>query len=121
MRILRLLIPHDHQVDHCHQLKRGIAPEEPNDVDRLSECLHMHFHMPASTPNLLHLLLHISRSSLTTKGTDEESATVEPQSRVSDRSQSPQGQSPQNKKERKPIAETRKPSELPKAKKCSDQ
>ena len=50
--------------------------------------------------------------------TDDESAAVEPQSRVSDRSRSPQGnQSPQRQKGTKTIAEGKKPRNLPKAKK----
>ena len=50
--------------------------------------------------------------------TDDESATVEPQSRVSDLSRSPQGnESPQRQKEKKTTAEVKKPSELHKAKK----
>ena len=48
----------------------------------------------------------------------EESATVEPQSRVSDRSRSPQSkESPQKQKGKKTMAEVKKPSDLPKAKK----
>ena len=54
---------------------------------------------------------------------DEESATVEPQSRVSDHSRSPQRkeslqeQSPQKQKRKKTMAEVKKLSDLPKAKK----
>ena len=61
---------------------------------------------------------------LATQGTDEDSATVEPQSHVGDRSTSPprkerpQKQGPQNQKGKKTLAE-KQPSELPKAKKQS--
>ena len=47
---------------------------------------------------------------------DEESAVVEPQGRVSDRSRSPQ-ESPQRQKGKKTTAEVKKPHDLPKAKK----
>ena len=50
--------------------------------------------------------------------TDDESAAVEPQSRVSDRSRSPQGkESLQRQKGKKNTAEVKKPRDLPKAKK----
>ena len=50
--------------------------------------------------------------------TDDESATVEPQGRMSDRSNSPQGkESPQRQKGKKNSAEAKKPRDLPKAKK----
>ena len=49
---------------------------------------------------------------------DEESAVVEPQGLVSDRSRSPQGkESPQRQKGKKTTAEVKKPRVLPKAKK----
>ena len=60
---------------------------------------------------------------LAIQGADEESATVEPQSRVSDRLRSPQRkeslqeQSPQKQKGKKTMADVKKPSDLPKAKK----
>ena len=57
---------------------------------------------------------------LATQGTDEDSATVEPQSRVSDRSRSPQRGSTEKgftKTKRKTIAEMKQPSGLPKANK----
>ena len=51
----------------------------------------MYLQMPASSPDLLHLLPESSRSQpLAIQGADEESGTVEPQSRVSDRARSPQ-------------------------------
>ena len=59
---------------------------------------------------------------LTTQGADEDSATVDPQNSVSDRSRSPQDQEdsrrqgPQKQKERK-IVEEKQPSTPPKAKK----
>ena len=37
MRVLRLLIPHHHQLDHNHQLNRGVASENPKDRDHVSE------------------------------------------------------------------------------------
>ena len=50
--------------------------------------------------------------------TDDESAAVEPQSRVSDRSRSPQGkESPQRQTGKKATAEVKKPRDLPSAKK----
>ena len=50
--------------------------------------------------------------------TDDESAVVEPRSRVADRSRSSQGEeSPQRQKGKKNTAEVQKPRELPKAKK----
>ena len=59
---------------------------------------------------------------LATQGTDEDSATVEPQSRVSDRSRSPQRvhrkRVHKNKKGKKTIAEMKQPSDLPNAKKA---
>ena len=54
---------------------------------------------------------------------DEESATVEQESRLSDLSRSPQRKeslqehSPQKQKSKKTMAEVKKPSDLPKAKK----
>ena len=49
---------------------------------------------------------------------DEESAAMEPQGRVSDRSRSPQRkESPQRQKGTKTKAKVKKPSDLPKAKK----
>ena len=59
---------------------------------------------------------------LETQGADEDSATVDRQNRVSDRSKSPQKQEdsrrqgPQKQKRKKPVAE-KQPSESPKAKK----
>ena len=54
----------------------------------------------------------------TIQGTDEESATVEPQSRVSDHSRLPKNkESPQKQKGKKTMAEVKKPTDLPKAKK----
>ena len=50
--------------------------------------------------------------------TDDESAAVEPQSRVSDRSRSPQGkESPKRQKGKKTTARVKKPRDLPRAKK----
>ena len=64
MRILRLLIPHHHQLDHHHQLNREVAQEETRDLDLVSEHLHMCHHMRARSHNRLCLLLELSRSSL---------------------------------------------------------
>ena len=55
MRILRLLIPYHHQLDHCHQLNRGISPEEPKDLDHVSEYTHVHPRMLANNNSLLYL------------------------------------------------------------------
>ena len=60
---------------------------------------------------------------LATQGADGESATVEPQSRASDRSRSPQREnnlqerSPQKQKGKKTMADVKEPSGLPQAKK----
>ena len=61
MRILQLLTPHNHHLDHHNQLNRGSASEETKDLDRVSEDLHIHPRMPASSHNLLHLLQDFSR------------------------------------------------------------
>ena len=62
MRISQQGIPHHHQLDHCHQLNREVAPpEETNDLDRVSEDLHIHPRMPASSHNLLYLLPEFRR------------------------------------------------------------
>ena len=88
--------------DCRRQLNSEVGPEENRDPDRVSEHLHMYHLMPASSHNLLHLLLKFSRSRIT-RGTDEESATVEPQSCVSDRSRSPQRkESPQKQRKLNP-------------------
>ena len=58
MRILRLLIP------HCHQLNKGIDPEDPKDLDHVCEYLHVHPRIPASSHNLLYLLPEFSRPRL---------------------------------------------------------
>ena len=53
----------------------------------------------------------------TIQGTEEESATVEPQSRVSDHSRLPRSkESPQKEKGKRTNAEVKKPSDVPKAK-----
>ena len=86
----------------------------------MSEHLHTHLLMPASSLNLLHLLLESSSSSLkllSIHGTDEESATVEPQSRASDHSRSPQSKKSQQKIEGEESHGGKKLSDLPKAKK----
>ena len=74
----------------------------------------MYLHMPASSPNLLHLPPGEQQiQPLAIQGADEESATVEPQSRVSDRSRSPQRkespteQSPQKQEGKKTMTEGR--------------
>ena len=64
MRILRLLIPHHHQLDHHYQLNREFAPEEMKDLYHVSEHLHIHLRMLASSHNLLYLLLEFSRPRL---------------------------------------------------------
>ena len=61
MRTLHPWIPHHHQLDHHHQLNREVAPEEKKDLDRVSEYLHFHLRMPASSRNLLYILLELSR------------------------------------------------------------
>ena len=55
MRTLQQLIPHHHQLDHHHQLNREVAPEEMKDLDRVSENLHIHPRMLASSNILLYL------------------------------------------------------------------
>ena len=55
MRILRMLIPHPHQLDHYHQLNRGIAPEDLKDLDHASEYIHVHPHMRVNNNSLLYL------------------------------------------------------------------
>ena len=62
-RILQLWILHHHQMDH-QKLKREVAPEEKNDLDRVSEYLHIHPRMPASSHILLYLLPEFSRPRL---------------------------------------------------------
>ena len=56
VRILQSLIPHHHQLDHYRHLNKGIAPEEPKDLDHVSESIHVHPRMLASNNNLLCLL-----------------------------------------------------------------
>ena len=51
MRTLRSLIPHQ------HQLNRRIAPEEPKDLDHVSEYINVHLHVPVNSNSLLYLLL----------------------------------------------------------------
>ena len=63
-RILQLRILHHHQMDHHQKLKREVAPEEKNDLDRVSEYLHIHPRMPASSHNLVYLLPEFSRPRL---------------------------------------------------------
>ena len=75
-------------------MKTLVAQEDDNDPDRKNENLYMYFFVPMMSQH------------------------VEPQSRVSDRSGSPQGKgSPQRQKGKKTTAEVKKPSHLPKAKK----
>ena len=87
-------------MDHNHQLNREVAPEEIKDLDRVSECLHIHPRMPASSQQP-----RIQKN------------------RVSDRSRSPQGQEEGSRRqgpqtlERKNNTAEKQPSELPRAKK----
>ena len=100
MRTSQIWIPHHHQLTCHHQLDREVAPEETRDPDRVSE----HLHYPSS------------------QDADEDSATVDLQNRVSDRSRSPQEQEgsrrqdPHQQKGKKTVAEER-PGDLPSAKK----
>ena len=64
MKILRLLITHNHQLDHHHQLNREVSPEEMKDLDRVRECLHIHPRMLESSHNLSYLLPELSRPRL---------------------------------------------------------
>ena len=57
-------IPHYYQPDHRRQLSNLVAPEDNKGPDRVSEHLHVHLHMPASSLNLLHLLPQSSGSIL---------------------------------------------------------
>ena len=57
MRILRLSIPRHHQLDHHHQLNKGIAPEDPKDLDHVCEYIHVHLHKLVNNNSLLYLLL----------------------------------------------------------------
>ena len=50
MRIVRLMIPHN------HQLNKGIGPEDPKDLDHVSEYIHVHAHTLVDN-SLLYLLL----------------------------------------------------------------
>ena len=78
----------------------------------LNENLHIHLHTLASSSNLLQI------QPLASQGSYEDSATVEPRSRVSNRSSSLQGnERPQKYKGLKTMAEVRNPSDLPSAKK----
>ena len=52
--------PHHHQLDQNHQLNKGIAPEEPTDLDHVSENILVHPRMLANN-SLLHLLQQNSR------------------------------------------------------------
>ena len=60
-----VVIPH-HRPDYLRQLSNELALEDNKDPDRVSvplnEHLHKH-HVPASSPNLLYLLLESIRSS----------------------------------------------------------
>ena len=61
MRTLQIWIPHHHQLDRHQQLNGEVPPEDKKDLDRVSECLHIHLRMPASSHNLLYLLAELSR------------------------------------------------------------
>ena len=110
MRILRSLIPHRHQLDHHHQLNKGIAPEDPKYLDQVSEYIHVHPRMLVNSNSLLYLLLQ-GYCRIATQSEDENSATVDPQNRVSNHSRSPQNQEntrrqgPQKPKAKKNTAE----------------
>ena len=88
------VLDEDPQPDHPRQLSNEAAPEDNKSSDRVSE--HLHMHLLASSPTCC------------TSTRPFESATVELQSRVSNRSRSPQRkesrqeQSPQKQKGRKP-------------------
>ena len=62
MRILRLLVPHHHQLDYHHQLNKGIVPEGSKDLGHVSEYIHVHPRMLVNNNILLyHLLQEYSR------------------------------------------------------------
>ena len=88
------------QLDHHHQLNKEVVPKETKDLDRCERA------PPRSS----------------SQNADEDSAPVDPQNRVHDRSRSPQEQEesrrqdPQQQKGKKTVADKR-PSEPPKAKK----
>ena len=115
-------MPHHHQLDHHHQLNREVAPEETKDPDHVSDYIHIHPRMLASSHNLPSGV----QQPQATQDDDEDSATLDPQNRVSDRSRSPQDQEdsqrqgPQTQKGKKTAAE-KQPSTPPKAKKHKSQ
>ena len=76
MRILRLMIPYHHQLDHYHQLNRGIAPEEPKDLDHVSEFFHVHPRMLANNNSLFLPPPPGIQQNLASQSEDENSATV---------------------------------------------
>ena len=83
----------------------------------LNEHLHIHLHFLASSPNMLYLLLKNLTLSLGLDS-DGKPESVEPQSSMSDRSTSLQGdESPQHQNGKKTRKEVEKPSDLPTAKK----
>ena len=84
--------PHHHQPDHRRQLSNEAAPEDNKGPDRVSEHLHMYLHMHSSS-SVAAAPREQQIQPLAIQGAGEESATVEPQSRVSDRSRSPKRKS----------------------------
>ena len=85
--------PHHHQLDHDRQLNRKVAPEEIKDPDLVSECLHIHLHSDSQQPQFVMPPSEVQQTqTLATQGSDEDSATADPQNRVSDRSRSSQEQ-----------------------------
>ena len=120
-------------VDDCHVHKcaphgltsivsNEIVPEDNKDSDRVSvhlnEHLHVHVHNLANSSNMLYLLLENLRLSLWPVRVDEEAETVEPQSRIRNRSTLLQSkENPQRQKGKKTKKEVGKLNYLPIAKK----
>ena len=125
MRILRLLIPHHHQLGHHNQLNREVVPEDPKDRSRSRERIHPRSSSHASSQQQQQPVVPPSgvqkTQTLAIQSEDEDSATVGAQNRVSDQSKSPQDQEdsrrqgPQKQKGKKLVAE-KQPSTPPKAK-----
>ena len=111
MKILRLLIPHHHQLGHHHQLNREVVPEDPQDLGHASEYIHVHSRMLVNNNKQQQLVVPPSgvqkTQTLAIQSEDEDSATMGPRNRVSDHSKLPQDQEdsrrqgPQNRRERK--------------------
>ena len=121
MRILQLLMPHHHQLDHHHQLNREVGPEETKDPDHVSDYIHIHPRMLASSHNLLYFLPEFSNPRQLRTKMKIQQPWITP-NRLSNHSRSPQDQEdsqrqgPQTQKGKKTAAE-KQPSTPPKAKK----